>query len=68
MKEDEMRQIADMLDKVVMNFDKEDVIKQVKYEVKELTSRFPLYKEFDATVLLVIKINQRINPLVFYLK
>ncbi len=48
MKEDEMRQIAEMLDKVVMNYDKEDLIKQVKQEVKELTSRFPLYKEFDA--------------------
>ncbi|TAL67919.1 MAG: serine hydroxymethyltransferase [Bacteroidetes bacterium] len=48
MKEDEMLQIVEMLDKVVMNFEKEDVIKQVKHEVKELTSRFPLYKEFDA--------------------
>jgi glycine hydroxymethyltransferase len=49
MKEDEMRQIAEMLDKVIMNFDKEEVLKQVGKEVKELTSRFPLYKVFDGT-------------------
>ncbi len=47
MKEDEMRKIADMLDKVIMNFDKADVIKEVKKEVSELTSGFPLYKTFD---------------------
>jgi glycine hydroxymethyltransferase len=44
MKEDEMRQIAALIDKVVRNHDKEDVLKQIRDEVKELTARFPLYK------------------------
>lgn len=44
MKEDEMRMIAGFIDKVVRNFDKKDVLKQVKSEVNELTAKFPLYK------------------------
>jgi glycine hydroxymethyltransferase len=45
MKEDDMKFIAGLIDKVVMNFDKEDVILSVKKEVKEFTSKFPLYKD-----------------------
>jgi glycine hydroxymethyltransferase len=43
MKEDEMRLIASFIDKVITNFDKEDVLKKVGSEVKELTSHFLLY-------------------------
>jgi glycine hydroxymethyltransferase len=42
--EDDMRTIAKLIDKVVTNISNEDVYTQVNNEVKELTSRFPLYK------------------------
>lgn len=45
MKEGEMKQIADFIDKVLMNSDKLDVLKAVKDEVREFTSKFPLFKE-----------------------
>ncbi len=45
MKEQEMKHIADFIDKVLMNIDNLDLIKSVKEEVKEFTSRFPLFKE-----------------------
>ncbi|MCK5740665.1 MAG: serine hydroxymethyltransferase [Chlorobi bacterium] len=45
MKEDDMKQIGEFIDKVITNFDKEDVVKQVANEVKELTSKFDLYKD-----------------------
>ncbi len=43
--EDDMKIIVNLIDKVVMNSANEDILVQVKNEVKELTSRFPLYKE-----------------------
>jgi len=43
--EDDMRTIVGLIDKVVMNPTNEDLLTQVRNEVKELTSRFPLYKE-----------------------
>ena len=45
MKEDDMKQIGEFIDKVITNFDKEDVVKQVAGEVKEFTSKFDLYKD-----------------------
>jgi len=45
MKEDEMLIIGEMIDKVIMNFENDDIISQVKKDVLELTSQFPLYAE-----------------------
>ncbi len=45
MKEDEMKQIAEFIDKVIMNHENESVIEEVKKGVYELTSQFPLYPE-----------------------
>ena len=42
--EDDMRIIAGLIDKVITNVTNEEVFAQVNNEVKELTSRFPLYK------------------------
>ena len=47
MKEDDMRFIADLIDKVVTNYDKEDVHKEVKNQVKEFAGKFPLYTEME---------------------
>ncbi len=44
MKEPEMKQIADFIDKVLSNIDNPDVIKDVKEEVREFTSKYPLFK------------------------
>jgi len=43
MKEAEMEEIADMINKVISNHKDENVKKEVAEAVKELTSRFPLY-------------------------
>jgi glycine hydroxymethyltransferase len=45
MKEDEMRQIAQLIDKVINNLKNEDVYAAVRDEVKKLCDRFPLYHE-----------------------
>lgn len=45
MKEAEMEMIADMINKVISNHKDENVKKEVAEAVKELTSKFPLYKE-----------------------
>ena len=45
MKEDEMRQIAQLIDKVINNLKNEDVYAEVRDEVKKLCDRFPLYHE-----------------------
>ncbi|HWF44483.1 MAG TPA: serine hydroxymethyltransferase [Candidatus Kapabacteria bacterium] len=45
MKESEMEQIAEMIDRIVSNISDEEVIRKVRTEVRELTSRFPLYPE-----------------------
>ncbi len=45
MKEQEMGQIAALIDKVISNLGDEQVYSQVKAEVLELCQRFPLYKE-----------------------
>ena len=45
MKEAEMEIIGNLILKVLNNINNEDVIKEVKKEVKELTGKFPLYKD-----------------------
>lgn len=45
MKEDEMKKIAEFIDRVLSNIEDENIIKKVKEEVQELTKQFPLYPE-----------------------
>ncbi len=45
MKEDEMEIIGNLILKVLNNIEDENIIKEVKNEVTELTGRFPLYKD-----------------------
>ena len=43
LKEDDFRQIVSLMDRVITNPGNEDVIKQVKGAIHEMTDRFPLY-------------------------
>jgi glycine hydroxymethyltransferase len=43
LKESDMSQIVDMIDKALMNHDNEAVLKQIKGEVNEWVKQFPLY-------------------------
>jgi glycine hydroxymethyltransferase len=43
MKEEQMKQIADMIDRILSDIENEDVVKSVSNEVLELSSQFPLY-------------------------
>jgi glycine hydroxymethyltransferase len=43
MKEDEMRTVADFIDRAILNADNESVIETIKNEVHEFTSGFPLH-------------------------
>lgn len=45
MKEEEMRKIVRLIDKVLTNIDNEKVYEEVRKEVKMLADEFPLYKE-----------------------
>ena len=45
MKEDHMKIIVDLIDKVLMNIDDENIIASVKEEVKTFMNQFPLYPE-----------------------
>lgn len=47
LKESNMQQVADWLDKVLMNADNDEVIVKVKQEVNEYMKAFPLYPEWD---------------------
>ncbi len=47
MKDDDMVIIADMIDKVLRNEGNEDVYEQVRGEIRELTSGFPLHRKMD---------------------
>jgi glycine hydroxymethyltransferase len=40
-----MKDVVDIVDKILMNLDDEKIIGGVKNEVEELMSRFPLYPE-----------------------
>jgi len=44
MKEEEMRQIAEMIDKVLLDINNDSVKMDVKNQIIELCNRFPLYK------------------------
>lgn len=43
MKEDDMRTVADFIDRVITNVDSETTIETIKHEVHEFTSKFPLH-------------------------
>ncbi len=45
MKEGEMKIIAELIDKAIANHTNESVLEQIRKEVVELTSKFPLYPE-----------------------
>lgn len=47
MKEDDMRRIADLMDKVMSNVDDEKLHQQIRAEVKEFAGSFPLYTQTD---------------------
>lgn len=49
MKEPEMRQIAEFINRVITQHDNADVHKQVKGDVKEFCRQYPLYADFDNT-------------------
>jgi glycine hydroxymethyltransferase len=40
-----MQTVVDMIDKVLMNADNEQIVAQVKDEVKSFMQQFPLYPE-----------------------
>ncbi len=44
MKEDDMIKIASLIDKVIVNFDKESVLLEVRTEINKWMKAFPLYK------------------------
>jgi glycine hydroxymethyltransferase len=44
MKEDDMIKIVDLIDKVLMNHDKEEVLAEVKSDINAWMNKFPLYK------------------------
>ncbi|PJA46407.1 serine hydroxymethyltransferase [Candidatus Uhrbacteria bacterium CG_4_9_14_3_um_filter_50_9] len=43
MKEDEMRRIADWMDRAMMNWGDDEALEKIREEVKTLTAQFPLY-------------------------
>ncbi len=45
MKEEQMIQIAGLIDKAIKNFENEDELNNIKKEVKNLCAQFPLYSE-----------------------
>ena len=49
MKEEEMRQIGELIGRVLKNIESEEVQREVRDEVKALTDRFPLYAQRLAT-------------------
>ena len=44
MREDEMKQIGRMISRILRDLENEELLKRTRAEVRELTSRFPLYK------------------------
>jgi glycine hydroxymethyltransferase len=45
MREDHMQTVVDMVDKVLMNIDNENVITEVQHDVRSFMDQFPLYPE-----------------------
>ncbi len=50
MREPEMRQIAEFIDRVVSNTGNEGIYREVKGNVRDFCRAFPLYAEFDTTM------------------
>ena len=48
MKEKDMQTIVELIDKVLMDIDNEETIKEVKTAVQELMKQFPLYPELNS--------------------
>lgn len=47
MKEKEMEVIADIINRAIMHFENEKILEDLKFEVKQLASRFPLFTEMN---------------------
>jgi len=47
MKENDMKDVVDLVDKILMNLDDEKIIASVKNAVTELMNKFPLYPELN---------------------
>jgi glycine hydroxymethyltransferase len=47
MKQDEMQQIARLIDTALTHPDDEQVLKRVRAQVHELTQSFPVYEDFE---------------------
>ncbi|MCB0749212.1 MAG: serine hydroxymethyltransferase, partial [Ignavibacteriae bacterium] len=45
MKESEMKTIADLIDKAILNYENDSKLGELKSDVKKLCSQFPLYSE-----------------------
>ena len=43
MKEEEMRTVAELIDRVINNVDNEEELEKIKHEVQEFTSNYPLH-------------------------
>ena len=50
MMESDMERIVDLMDKVLMNADDEQVIADVRSEINNWMKDFPLYKELEMSV------------------
>ena len=47
LREDDFRQVAEFIDRVISNIDNKNLHHEIKNEVKEFTSKFPLFKKMD---------------------
>jgi len=47
MKEEQMRQIARLIDTALIHPDDEEVLERVRAQVHELTQSFPVYEDFE---------------------
>lgn len=47
LREDDFRQVAEFIDRVISNIDNKNLHHEIKSEVKEFTSKFPLFKKMD---------------------
>ena len=47
MKEEEMKKIAELINKTILNVDNDKILEDIKAEVKNLCSKFPLYSQLN---------------------
>jgi glycine hydroxymethyltransferase len=47
LREDDFRQVAEFIDRVISNIDNKNLHHEIKNEVKEFTSKFPLFQKMD---------------------